>query len=105
MRRSASVGWARGGQEGRGGRGGGGVVGMRALSGPTHFGPKFEAEMSAYGQGRTVLSVWVGPLDCGFSIFLSAQTHSDAGVIVWVGPLKMALGDIPKPPSPSGGEH
>jgi hypothetical protein len=72
MRHSASAGWARGGQEGRGGR-------TRALSGLTHFGPKSEAEMGAHGQARTVLSVWVGPLGCGFPIFLSVQTRSDAG--------------------------
>jgi hypothetical protein len=54
MRRSASIGWARGGQEGRGGR-------TRALSGPTHFGLKSEAEMGTRGQARTALSVWVGP--------------------------------------------
>jgi hypothetical protein len=72
MRRSASVGWARGGQEGRGGR-------TRALSGPTHFGPKSEAEMGAHGHDRTALSVWVGPLGCHFPIFLSARTRSDAG--------------------------
>jgi hypothetical protein len=65
MRRSASVGLARGGQEGRGGR-------MRALSGPTHFGPKSEAEMGARGQDRTVLSIWVRPLGCHFPILVSA---------------------------------
>jgi hypothetical protein len=62
MRRSASAGWARGGQEGRGGR-------TCALSGPTHFEPKSKAEMGAHGQARTALSVWVGPLGCGFPIF------------------------------------
>jgi hypothetical protein len=72
MRRSASVGWAWGGQEGRGGR-------TRALSGPTHFGPKSEAKMGAHGQARTVLFVWVEPLGCDFPIFLSTWTRSDAG--------------------------
>jgi hypothetical protein len=51
----------------------------RVLSGPTHFGPKSEAEMGARGQYRTVLSVWVGPLGCYFPIFLSARTRSNAG--------------------------
>jgi hypothetical protein len=72
MRCSASVGWASGGQEGRGRR-------TRAMSGPTHFGPKSEAEMGAHGQARTALSVWVGSLGCGFPIFLSARTLSNAG--------------------------
>jgi hypothetical protein len=34
----------------------------RALSRPTHFGPKSEAEMGARGQDRTALSIWVEPL-------------------------------------------
>jgi hypothetical protein len=72
MRRSASAGWARGGQEGRGGR-------TRRLSGPTHLGPKSETKIGVHGQARTMLSVWIGPLDCGFPIFLSALTRSDAG--------------------------
>jgi hypothetical protein len=67
MRCSASVGWAMSRQEGRGGR-------TRALSGPTYFGPKSEAEMGAHGQARTALFVWVGPLGCGFPIFLSTRT-------------------------------
>jgi hypothetical protein len=33
------------------------------LSRPTHFGPKSETGMSARGRVRTVLSVWVAPLD------------------------------------------
>jgi hypothetical protein len=72
MRCSASVGWARGGQEGHAGR-------TRALSGPTHFKPKSEAEIGAHGQARTALSVWVRPLGCGFLIFLSVRTRSNAG--------------------------
>jgi hypothetical protein len=39
----ASVGWARGGQ-------GGGRERTRALSGPTHFGPKSETGMDACGR-------------------------------------------------------
>jgi hypothetical protein len=74
MRRSASVGWAQGGsgQEGRGGR-------TRALSGPTHFEPKSEAEMGAREHNRTALSVWVGPLGYHFPIFVSTQIRSDVG--------------------------
>jgi hypothetical protein len=34
----------------------------RVLSGPTHFGPKSEAEMGARGHVWTALSVWVVPL-------------------------------------------
>jgi hypothetical protein len=65
MRRSASVGWARGGQEGRGER-------TRALSRPTHFGPKSETQIGAHREDRTALPVCVGPLGCDFPIFLSA---------------------------------
>jgi hypothetical protein len=58
------------------------------LSGPTHFMPKFEAEMGAHGQDRTVLSVWVGPLGCHFPILVSADTFRRE-VVVCVGPLEM----------------
>jgi hypothetical protein len=51
----------------------------RALSGPTHFGPKSVTEMGACGQDRTPMSVCVGPLGCDSPIFLSARTHSDLG--------------------------
>jgi hypothetical protein len=81
---STSVGWARDRQEGRGGR-------THALSGPTHFGPKSEAEMGAHGQARTVLSVWVGPLSCGFPIFSVRADTFGREVVVWVGPLEMPL--------------
>jgi hypothetical protein len=72
MRRSASVGWARGRQEGDGER-------TCTLSKLTYFGPKSEAEMDAHRQDRTVLSVCVGPLGYDFPIFLSARTRLDAG--------------------------
>jgi hypothetical protein len=43
-----------------------------------YFGSKSEAKIGAHGQARTVLSVWVGLLGCGFPIFLSTRTLLDA---------------------------
>jgi hypothetical protein len=80
MRRYASVGWARGGQEGRGGR-------THVLSGSTHFGPKSEAKMDAHGQARTVcLGRAAGLQFPHFSVHADTFGH---GVVIWIGPLEM----------------
>jgi hypothetical protein len=66
----APVGWARGGQ--RRGR-----ERMRGLSGPTHFGPKFETGMSARGRLWIALSVWVAPLGRVFCPRGRVRTRGD----------------------------
>jgi hypothetical protein len=81
MRRSASVGWVRGGQEGRGER-------TRVLSELTHFGPKSEAEMGAHGQDRTAVCLRRAT-ELRFSHFPVRADTFGRGVVEWVGPLEM----------------
>jgi hypothetical protein len=54
--------------------------------------------MGAHGQARTALSVWVGPLGCGFPIFPVRADTFGRGVVIWVGPLEMPLVKVENKP-------